>query len=102
MSSGAFGASLRGENSPPETSHLTRSSPLITAIILTGYLPRSPDGRSASASKSAPNDTAGDQEGPKNVEVNELATPSTTAPTRVPPMLPSPPSTATAKTRPMY
>ena len=47
-------------------------------------------------------ETANDPEGPKKEEVKLSATPRTMAARRVPPMLPSPPSTVTANIRPMY
>ena len=51
---------------------------------------------------STPNDTAGAQDGPKNVAVMVSTMPSVTAAITMPGKLPSPPSTQIAKMRPMY
>src|SRR5207249_1208635 len=65
------------------------------------HRPSNPDGLKARAARSSPNDTAGAHDGPKNVDVNDSASPSTNAPSSVPQIEPMPPSTQTAKTRPM-
>ena len=61
-----------------------------------------PAGRNASVRRRIPNETAGAQEGPKNVAVRLSATPSSMAAMTVPGRLPRPPSTQIANTRPMY
>src|SRR5205823_10992481 len=66
------------------------------------HRPSSPEGLNPSAASSNPNDTAGAHDGPKNVDVNDSAIPSTNAPSRVPQIEPMPPSTQTANTSPMY
>src|SRR5439155_9662903 len=66
------------------------------------HRPSNPDGLKASAARSSPNDTAGAHDGPKNVDVNDSASPSTNAPSSVPQIEPMPPSTETANTKPMY
>src|SRR5206468_3392826 len=57
------------------------------------HRPSNPEGLKASAANSSPNDTAGAHDGPKNVDVNDSAIPSTNAPSRVPQIEPMPPST---------
>src|SRR5205823_14670288 len=66
------------------------------------HRPSNPEGLNARAANNNPNDTAGAHDGPKNVDVNDSAMPSTNAPTSVPQIEPMPPSTQTANTRPMY
>src|SRR5947208_1795621 len=65
------------------------------------HLPKSPAGRTASATRRMPNDTASDQEGPKKVAIRLSATPRMTAATSVPATLPMPPRTVIANMRPM-
>src|SRR4029078_5214025 len=64
--------------------------------------PSNPAGRNASVSSRNPNDTAGAQDGPENVEVRLSTTPSNIAAITVPGKLCRPPSTQIANTRPMY
>src|SRR5207247_2396493 len=66
------------------------------------HRPKSPDGLKARVASSSPKETAGAHDGPAKVAVKDSASPSTNASASVPRIEPMPPSTHTAKTRPMY
>ncbi len=69
--------------------------------FFTFYLFKSPDGLTASTTRSMPNETAKPHAGPPSVAVKLSATPRIIAAIMVPLMLPIPPKTVTANTLPM-